>query len=116
MSRKMPISTAGLRPGGNPGRRSYRHRNRPTSSHRLRERTAMNAYYAQDLHASARRDQMLAEANLARQLASTDRVAPAAALRSHLGAALIRTGRRVQGAHRPAVTHGVAPSMLRTAR
>ena len=83
-----------------------------SASNRRRERFAMYGSI-HDVYAASRRQDLIAEAEHARRLAMVRRSAPAAAIRRQLGAALIQTGRRVQGAQRPA---GAGAAVLRTAR
>ena len=66
-----------------------------------------------DIYASSHRQDLMTEAEHARRLAMVPRSAPAAAIRRQLGAVLIQTGRRVQGAQRPV---GAGAPLLRTAR
>ena len=66
-----------------------------------------------DIYAASRHRDLIAEAEHARRLAMVRRPAPAAAIPRRLGAALIQTGRRVQGAQRPA---GAGAAVLQTAR
>ena len=107
MSTKLQ-TTIGLLAGGT----TMQPRTSRSASNRRRERFAMYGS-THDLYASSRRRDLLAEAEHARRLAMVRRPAPAAAIRRRLGAALIQTGRRVQGAQRPA---GAGAAVLRTAR
>jgi len=103
--------TIGLLAGGTTQPRTTR-----SASNRRRERLAMYGSI-HDVHATARRRDLIAEAEHTRRLATIHRPAPAAAIRRKIGAALIQTGRRVQGAPRPARgATGASAALLRTAR
>ena len=111
MSTTMPNQTLGLLAGG----RTYPRTSRFVASHRRKERSAMYGSL-HDVYASARRHDMLAEAEHDRRLNAIRRPAAAAAIRRHVGAALIQTGRLVQGAHRAAPAATGVNAALRTAR